>query len=122
MNKSVFSDKLVLDKNAFFIPKNYFCAELECLEESDVSSESDICSSEKDLTLLASDDFVQTRSDVEVNSGEINFSKIASVVHVREDHVDIFRCANSWNSKAFISAGNFSKAQNSPVSEHFSRM
>lgn len=104
MNKSVSSDELVLDENAFFIPKNNFCGELEGLEESDVSSEPDISSSEKNLTFLASDDFVQTRSDVEINSGEIDFSKVASVVHVREDHVDVFRRANSWNFKALISA------------------
>lgn len=122
MDKSVSSDKLVLDENAFFIPKNNFCGELEGLEESNVSSESDICSSEEDLTFLASNNFVQTRSDIEINSGKIDFSEIASVVHVCEDHVDIFCRANSWNFKAFISVEDFLKAPSLPVSEHFSRM
>lgn len=69
----------MLYKNVVIIPVKNFRRQLESREDSDVLPESNTRSTQKNLPVLASYNLVKSRSDVEVDSSEINFTEVASL-------------------------------------------
>jgi hypothetical protein len=82
VDEAFLSDELVLDENAVLVPVNYFRGDFEAHEEPDVSPEPYVAGTKQNLSLLTADNIVQTRSDVKVDSRQINFAKVPRVVHV----------------------------------------
>lgn len=85
----------MLNENAVFIPVNDLSRELVTLKEPDELSESNVCCAQQYLSVLTFHHIVQTGPDVKINSGEIDLTKISSVVHMCKYHVNIASCANS---------------------------
>lgn len=86
---------LVFDENIFLVPVDNLRGDLEPLKDSNEPAKPNVARAQKNLALLASYDIPQTGPDVEINSRHVNFSQISRVVHVSEDHIDIFRGANA---------------------------
>lgn len=89
----------MLNEYAVFIPINDLRRQLVSLKESDELAESNVGRAQQNLSSLTFDNIVQTRSNVEINSCEVNLAKISRIVHVCQYHVDVARCANSWNPR-----------------------
>ena len=85
----------MLDENVVIVPVANFCSDFKPREDTDEFTETNIASAEKNLSILALDNIVKTRPDVEIDSREINLSKVSGVIHVSQNHVNIFRRANS---------------------------
>lgn len=95
----------MLDENTIFVPVENFRGQLESLKDSDEFTEPHVTGTQENLTLLTSDDFVESRSDVKINSRKVNFSQVAGIVHMRKNHVHVSRSANSWNHKTISASG-----------------
>lgn len=95
MNEAVSADELMLNKNAVLVPIRDFRCNFESLEDPDELAEANVGGAQKNLPALTSNDFVKPGSNVKVDSRHVDFPQVASVVHVSEDHVDIFGRADS---------------------------